>query len=65
MNLLEFLQAKFQNRNIGFSIEVVEAPKEHGDTEVTLSTREKYMKLVEQYPLIKELKERLKLELDY
>ena len=65
MNLLEFLQAKFQNRNVGFSIEVVEGPKEQVDPEATLSTREKYLRIIEQYPLVKELKERLKLELDY
>lgn len=65
MSLLEFLQKRFQNRNIGFTIEVVQSTHETNNTEATLSTREKYLRLVEQYPLIKELKDRLKLELDY
>jgi DNA polymerase-3 subunit gamma/tau len=65
MNLLEFLQMKFQNKKVGFNIEVVEVPKEHVNSEATLTTREKYLRIVEQYPLVKELKEKLKLELDY
>lgn len=65
MNLLEFLQKRFHNRNIGFTVEVVEVPKEAVHSEATLTTREKYIRIVEQYPLVKELKDRLKLELDY
>ena len=34
-------------------------------TERLLNKREQYQKIVEQYPLVKELKDRLKLELDY
>jgi DNA polymerase-3 subunit gamma/tau len=30
-----------------------------------LSARDQYQQLAEQYPLVKELKERLRLELDY
>jgi DNA polymerase-3 subunit gamma/tau len=30
-----------------------------------LTSREQYLKMAEQYPLVKELKERLRLELDY
>jgi len=30
-----------------------------------LSKREQYLKMIEQYPLVKELKDRLRLELDY
>jgi DNA polymerase-3 subunit gamma/tau len=56
---------KFQNKKVGFNIEVVEVPKEHVNSEATLTTREKYLRIVEQYPLVKELKEKLKLELDY
>jgi len=65
MNLLDFLQKRFHNRNIGFTIEVVEVPKEVIHSEATLTTREKYLRIIEQYPLVKELKDRLKLELDY
>jgi DNA polymerase-3 subunit gamma/tau len=65
MNLLEFLQNRFQNKKVGIKIEVNELPKEQVNSEATLTTREKYLRIVEQYPLIKELKEKLKLELDY
>ncbi|HEX8331952.1 MAG TPA: DNA polymerase III subunit gamma/tau [Segetibacter sp.] len=65
MNLLEFLQKRFQNKKVGFKVDVIEVPKEHVNSEATLTTREKYLRIVEQYPLVKELKEKLKLELDY
>ncbi|WP_018612949.1 DNA polymerase III subunit gamma/tau [Segetibacter koreensis] len=63
--LLEYLKECFQNRNIGFTILVNEQIKEVVIAEPTLTTREKYQKVIEQYPMIKELKDRLKLELDY
>jgi DNA polymerase-3 subunit gamma/tau len=63
--LLEYLKSCFQNRNIGFTIHINEQPKEIVISEATLTTREKYQRLIEQYPMIKELKDRLKLELDY
>ncbi len=63
--LLEYLKDCFHNRNIGFTVLVNEQIKEGSAAEPALTTREKYQKLVEQYPMIKELKDRLKLELDY
>jgi len=63
--LLEYLKGCFNNRNIGFTVIVNEQIKENVTSEITLTTREKYQKVIEQYPMIKELKDRLKLELDY
>jgi DNA polymerase-3 subunit gamma/tau len=63
--LLEYLKDCFHNRNIGFTVLVNEQIKEGATAEPTLSAREKYLKIIEQYPMIKELKDRLKLELDY
>jgi len=63
--LLEYLKDCFHNRNIGFTVLVNEQIKERSTAEPALTTREKYQKAVEQYPMIKELKDRLKLELDY
>ncbi|GEO10603.1 DNA polymerase III subunit gamma/tau [Segetibacter aerophilus] len=63
--LLEYLKSCFHNRNIGFTIHINEQPKEIVISEATLTTREKYQRVIEQYPMIKELKDRLKLELDY
>jgi DNA polymerase-3 subunit gamma/tau len=39
--------------------------KEQKNTEVPLTAREQYQKIIEQYPLVKELKDKLRLELDY
>ena len=63
--LLEYLKGCFHNKNIGFTIHINEQPKEIVISEATLTSREKYQKMIEQYPLIKELKDRLRLELDY
>lgn len=63
--LLEYLKDCFHNRNIGFTVLVSESVKENASDEPALTTREKYQKVIEQYPMIKELKDRLKLELDY
>jgi DNA polymerase-3 subunit gamma/tau len=65
ISLLEYLKDCFQNRYIGFTIHINEQQKDIVVTEATLTTREKYQKMVEQFPMIKELKDRLKLELDY
>ena len=65
LTLLEYLKDCFQNRNIGFSIHINEQPDKEKNQEKVLSNREKYLKLIESYPMIKELKDRLKLELDY
>jgi DNA polymerase-3 subunit gamma/tau len=33
--------------------------------EENLTTREQYLRIIEQYPLVKELKDKLRLQLDY
>ena len=61
----EFLQKELSNGALQFSILLVERPKEGVLRDVPLSSKEQYQKIVEQYPLVKELKDRLRLELDY
>ncbi|HZH01914.1 MAG TPA: DNA polymerase III subunit gamma/tau [Flavisolibacter sp.] len=61
----EFLQQHLQNRLLQFSIVVVEGPQENLMQDLPLSSREQYLKLVEQFPLVQELKDRLRLDLDY
>jgi len=39
--------------------------QQKAQVDIPLSSKEQYLKLVEQYPLVKELKDRLRLELDY
>lgn len=60
-----FLQKELCNRQLQFAITLVEGQKENAAAGVPLSSREQYQKIIEQYPLVKELKDRLGLELDY
>ena len=62
--LIEHLQNHFSNRKLSYKVVVVDT----GDkkpVEEHLSTKQQYLKMIEQYPLVKELKDKLKLELDY
>lgn len=61
----EFLQKELCNRLLQFTITLIEAPKEHVTVEAPMTARDQYLKLIEKYPIVKELKDRLKLELDY
>lgn len=65
LELLEHLKNCFRNQNVGFTIKIVELPKEEQAVSAPVSTRDKYLQLIEQYPMVKELKDRLKLDLDY
>lgn len=64
-NLSDLLQTVFNNRNLSFSISIRENANQHIHLEKSLSKREQFQQMAEQYPLVKELKEKLKLELDY
>ncbi|HEY8388657.1 MAG TPA: DNA polymerase III subunit gamma/tau, partial [Parasegetibacter sp.] len=64
IKLSEFLQQRFNNRKLLFSIEIEERDEAQTAIERPLSTRAQYNKLVEHYPLINELRQRLRLELD-
>ncbi len=61
----EHLQAFFGNNSLNFAVIVTDKPVEFVPVEKTLSKKDQYLLMIEQYPMIKELKERLKLELDY
>lgn len=63
--LYHFLQQKLQNRSLQFSVLVEEQPGSTPSADGMLSVREQYQELVKRYPIIQELKERLRLELDY
>lgn len=64
-NLSDHLQQLFSNKNLSFIISISENIQVENQVEKTLTKKEQYLKIVEQYPLVRELKERLKLELDY
>lgn len=61
----EYLQKELCNRLLQFTIILVEPPKDQVITEAPLSAKDQYLKLIEEYPLVKELKDRLRLDLDY
>jgi DNA polymerase-3 subunit gamma/tau len=60
-----FLQQHLKNRKLKFHITLTENPQQTTITDLPLSSKEQYLKMVEQFPLVKELKDRLRLELDY
>ncbi|AXY77512.1 DNA polymerase III subunit gamma/tau [Paraflavitalea soli] len=63
--LSEFLQQAFNNRQLLFTIVVNEnAIIAAEPVEKPVSLRDKYLEIVTQYPLVKELRDRLKLEVD-
>ncbi len=64
-HLFSFLQQLLKNRLLQFNVTISESLQERPEIEAPLSSKEQFMKLSEQYPLVKELKERLKLDLDY
>lgn len=64
-NLIEYLMTFFNNRNITYQIVISEQEKEETKTEKPLNTKEKYQLMIEQYPNIKVLRDKIRLELDY
>jgi len=64
--LSDHLQKAFSNKAVSFTVIVEEkAHVEEEPTEKPLNRREQFIRMIEQYPLVKELKDRLRLELDY
>ena len=63
--LIEHLQSFYNNRSLSYAIRIEQSADAGAQQERPLTSREQYLKMIEQYPLVKELKERLKLELDY
>ncbi|HEX4877462.1 MAG TPA: DNA polymerase III subunit gamma/tau [Chitinophagaceae bacterium] len=63
--LFSFLRDRLQNRLLQFSVSVEEKAENRPVIEIPLSSTEQYNKMVEMYPLVKELKDRLNLTLDY
>jgi len=63
--LISHLQSHFNNRFLTYKI--VMRPEENASEvrEEHLSTRQQYLKMIEEYPLIKQLKDKLGLQLDY
>ena len=63
--LSDFLQTTFSNKALCFSVVIEESSQQDEPSERPMNRREQFLQIVDQYPLVKELKDRLKLELDY
>jgi DNA polymerase III subunit gamma/tau len=63
--LFVYLREQLQNRLLQFSVAVEEKAENRPVLEIPLSSSEQYNKMTEMYPLVKELKEKLNLTLDY
>lgn len=65
MMLLDHLQKEFNNRTITFEVLVDAGEQEDVPVHMRLNSKQKFEYIAQQYPLVKELKDRLKLEIDY
>lgn len=65
IDLLDYLKTEYCNKHIGFSFSIEVLADDGSITEVPLTNREKFQRMVQDNPLIKELKDRLKLEMDF
>ena len=63
--LLDYLQKRYHNRQISFGFIVVEGEKQAIPLHLQLNGKQRYERIAEQYPLVKELRDRLKLEIDF
>jgi DNA polymerase-3 subunit gamma/tau len=65
MMLIEHLHNAFNNRAIAFNILVEATEREDVPIHLKLNSKQRFERIAEQYPLVRELRDRLKLEIDY
>ncbi|MEO8962776.1 MAG: DNA polymerase III subunit gamma/tau [Ginsengibacter sp.] len=63
--LITHLQSHFNNRYLFYKLDLVATVNENVAMEEHLNTKQQYLKIIEEYPLVKKLKDRLGLQLDY
>lgn len=61
----EFLKQKFNNAGIILTLQLDESQQTQDIGPAPLSSREQFQQMTEKYPLVKELKDRLNMELDF
>ncbi len=64
-HLIPYMQKYFGNKLLKYSIEINEPEMTADDDKKTLSSKQQYEMMVKKHPLIKILKDRLKMEIDY
>jgi DNA polymerase-3 subunit gamma/tau len=62
--LIDHLQGAFNNKALIYQVSIIQKEAAERPQETTLTRKQQYLKIIEEYPLVKELKERLKLELE-
>ncbi|NCI48839.1 DNA polymerase III subunit gamma/tau [Sediminibacterium roseum] len=65
MMLMDHIHTNFNNRAIVFNVLVEAGEREDIPLHMRLNSKDKFEHIASQYPLVKELKDRLKLEIDY
>lgn len=65
LSISQFFKDKFRNNSIVLTLLLDESQQTVDIGPAPLSNREKFQKLVEKYPLVKELKDKLNMELDF
>ena len=63
--LITHLHSHFNNRLITYNVRLEESDKAHVVKDEHLNSKQQYLKIIEKYPLVKDLKDRLGLQLDY
>ncbi len=63
--LITHLQEHFNNRLLTYRVKMIESMDKNETKEEHLSGRQQYLKMIEVYPMVKELKDRLGLQLDF
>jgi DNA polymerase-3 subunit gamma/tau len=63
--LLDHLKQSFHHKTLTLNYEYIEIPKDETFAGPVLSSKDQYLQLAERYPAVKELKERLGMDLDY
>ncbi|MBK7882766.1 MAG: DNA polymerase III subunit gamma/tau [Chitinophagaceae bacterium] len=61
--LIEHFHQYFNNKQLVYNVIIIETNND-APVEITLNKKQQYLEIIKEYPLVKELKERLKLELD-
>lgn len=63
--LFSFLQERLKNKLLRFNVILGEGSGDKPPVEIPLSVSQQYQKMIEMYPSVKELKDKLNLSLDY
>jgi DNA polymerase-3 subunit gamma/tau len=64
-DLIAHLQSHFNNRYLIYTLRTDESENENNSKEEVLTSKQQYLRIIEEYPLVKQLKDRLGMELEW